>query len=131
MASKDTLPTLPSRAKLVVLSFALFTLVLGMATFAAFVYLIEPGPGGRRQYLATTGKLLLHRYNLYDELTEAETRRLYLSTCTRKCHSRDVIELTPRTALEWEQIVTRMKKQAKADITGAEARTLVEYLQRE
>ena len=92
--------------------------------------MIEPGPGGRVQYLATTGKLLLHRYNLIDELSPAETRQLYLSTCTRKCHSKDVIELTPRTALEWEQIVARMKTQAKADIAETEARTIVEFLQR-
>ncbi|MCP4326943.1 MAG: hypothetical protein GY791_00690 [Alphaproteobacteria bacterium] len=112
------------------LSLALFTLVLGTVSLLAFAYMIEPGPGGRLQYLATTGKLLLHRYNLIDALTPAETRQLYLSTCTRKCHSKDVIELTPRTALEWEQIVTRMKTQAKADIAETEARTIVEFLQR-
>ncbi len=112
------------------LSLALFTLVLGTVSLLAFAYMIEPGPGGRVRYLATAGKLLLHRYNLIDELTPAETRRLYLSTCTRKCHSKDVIELTPRTALEWEQIVARMKTQAKADIAETEAQTIVEFLQR-
>jgi hypothetical protein len=112
------------------LSLALFTLVLGAVSLLAFAYMIEPGPGGRLQYLATTGKLLLHRYNLIDGLTPAETRRLYLSACTRKCHSKDVIELTPRTALEWEQIVTRMKTQEKADIAATEARTIIEFLQR-
>jgi hypothetical protein len=112
------------------LSLALFMLVLGTVSLLAFVYMIEPGPGGRLQYLATTGKLALHRYDLIDELTPAETRRLYLSACTRKCHSKDVIELTPRTALEWEQIVTRMKTQAKADIAGPEARTIIEFLQK-
>jgi hypothetical protein len=79
--------------------------------------------------VATTGKLLLHKYDLIDALTPAETRRLYLSTCTKKCHSKDVIELTPRTALEWEQIVTRMKTRAKADIAEPEAQTIIEFLQ--
>ncbi len=113
------------------LSFALFTAILGTVTFLTFVYMIEPGVNGRWQYLVTSGKLFLHRYNLVDELTEAETRQLYLSTCTRRCHSRDVIELTPRTALEWEQIVARMKKQAKSSISGNEAQAIVGYLQRE
>ncbi len=112
------------------LSLAIFTLFLGTVSLLAFAYMIEPGPGGRLQYLATTGKLLLHRYDLIDELTPAETRRLYLSTCTRKCHGKDVIELTPRTALEWEQIVTRMKTQAKADIAETEAQTIIEFLQK-
>ncbi len=130
MASEDISPEFPSRARLLVLSLALFTLALATVSFLTFVYLIEPGPGGRLQYLATRGKLLLHRYDLLGELDPAETRLLYLSTCTRKCHSKAVVELTPRTALEWEQIVSRMKKQAKADFTGTEARTIVEFLQR-
>ncbi len=112
------------------LSLVLFTLVLATVSLLAFAYLIEPGPGGRVQYLTTTGKLLLHRYNLVDELTPAETRRLYLSTCTRNCHGKDVVELTPRTALEWEQIVGRMRTQAKADIADSESDAIVEYLQR-
>ncbi len=112
------------------LSLALFTLVLGTISFLAFVVMIEPGPGGRLQYLASTGRLLLHRYDLFDGLTAGETRRLYRSACTRRCHGKDVIEKTPRTALEWGQIVARMKKQAKADLTGTEARTITEYLQR-
>ncbi|MCP4315427.1 MAG: hypothetical protein GY789_05210 [Hyphomicrobiales bacterium] len=128
MASEDISPEFPSIARRLLLSFAIFALILGMVAFVAFVYMIEPG--NRRQYLATSGKLLLHRYNLIDKLSEAETRQLYLSTCTRKCHSRDVVELTPRTALEWEQIVARMKKQAKANITGTQAQTIIEYLQR-
>ena len=33
------------------LSLTLFTLILAMVSFLAFVYLIEPGPGGRKQYL--------------------------------------------------------------------------------
>ena len=112
------------------LSLVIFVLVLGTVSLLAFAYLIEPGPGGRLQYLTTTGKLLLHKYNLIDELTPAETRRLYLSTCTRKCHGKDVVELTPRTALEWEQIVGRMRTQAKADIADPESDAIVEFLQR-
>jgi hypothetical protein len=112
------------------LSLALFTLILAIISFLVFFYMIEPGPGGRVQYLATKGKLLAHRYDLVDQLSPDETRQLYLSTCTRKCHSRDVIELTPRTALEWEQIVARMGKQAKASMSPTESRTIVEFLQR-
>lgn len=112
------------------LSLTLFMLVLVTVSFLAFVYMIEPGRGGRVQYLATMGKLLLHRYALVDELSPAETRQLYLSTCTRKCHSKDVIELTPRTAPEWQQIVARMKTQAKANIADTESRTIIEYLQK-
>jgi hypothetical protein len=101
-----------------------------MGSLLVFAYLIEPGPGGRMQYLATSGKLLLHKYNLIEQLTPRETRRLYLSSCTRRCHSKDVVELTPRTALEWEQIVTRMKVQEKADIAETEAPKIIEFLQR-
>ncbi|HJM94263.1 MAG: hypothetical protein QGG19_14575 [Alphaproteobacteria bacterium] len=112
------------------LSLTLFTLILAMVSFLAFVYLIEPGPGGRVQYLTTKAALLAHKYDLVDHLDPAQTRQLYLSTCTRQCHGKDVIELTPRTALEWEQIVTRMGKQEKASIGRTEAKTIIEYLQR-
>ena len=112
------------------LSLALFAAVLAAVSLLAFIYMIEPGPGGRLQYLATTGKLLAHKYQFVDRLGPAETRQLYLSTCTRKCHGKSVIERTARTALEWEQIVARMKLQAKAGFNDTEARTIVGYLQR-
>lgn len=111
------------------LSLTLFTFILATVSLLAFVYMIEPGSGGRLQYLMTTGKLLAHKYELIEELSPTETRQLYLSSCTRKCHSRDVIELAPRTALEWEQIVARMKIQAKAGFKEIEARAIVAFLQ--
>ncbi|MDP6689225.1 MAG: hypothetical protein QF384_07000 [Alphaproteobacteria bacterium] len=112
------------------LTLALFTLFLATVSLLAFVYLIEPGPGGHMQYLLTSARLLGHKRGFVDQLDPAETRRLYLSTCTRQCHGKDVIELTPRTALEWEQIVARMGQQEKAGFNDTEARTVAEYLQR-
>ncbi len=115
--------------RLFLLSAGLFLLVLGTLVLGSFVYLLEPGPEGRLRYLQTAGKLLLHRYSLIESLSPAETKRLYLSNCTRKCHSRDVIELTPRTAREWEWIVARMGVADRAELTEPEAKTIVEYLQ--
>ncbi len=129
MASEEYTSGPPSRVKLVVLSFAVFLLTLTTVSFLAFVLIIEPGPGGRVQYLVTTGKLLAYKHNIIDQLDPDETRQLYLSACTRRCHSKDVIELTPRTALEWEQIVARMREQPEAGFNATEARAIVEFLQ--
>lgn len=111
------------------LSLTLFMLVLTAAAFMAFVFLIEPGPGGRVHYLTTAGKLLAYKYGLVDQLTPEQSKKLYLATCTRRCHSREVIELTPRTALEWEQIVAHMREQPKAGFNATEAQAVIEYLQ--
>ncbi len=111
------------------LSAGLFLFVLGTLVLGGFVYLMEPGPEGRLHVIQTAGKLLLHRYAIIESLSPAETKRLYDSSCTRKCHSRDVIELTPRTAREWEWIVARMAVAERADLTAPQAKAIVQYLQ--
>ena len=116
--------------KPIIFSVALFALLLGSVALFGFAYLVEPGAGGRYQYLKSTGKLLLHKYSLVDTLTEAESKRLYETSCSRKCHSRDVIERKLRTAAEWEQIVYRMGAPDRADLNETEATAVVEYLQR-
>lgn len=116
--------------KPILLSVALFVLLLGGIFLVGFAYLIEPGPGGRLQYMKTTGKLMLHKYAFVDELTEAESKRLYESSCLRKCHSRDVIERKSRTAAEWEMIVARMGLPDRADLNEIEMISVVEFLQR-
>ena len=93
------------------------------------MYLMEPGPEGKLRYIQTAATLLLHKYAIIESLSPTEAKRLYEATCTRKCHSRDVIELTPRTAREWEWIVSRMGVADRADLTATEAKTITEYLQ--
>ncbi len=127
--SEDTLSSRTSTLRVFVISIALFAIALATIFFLSFIYLIEPGPEGRLRYMASGGKLLLHKYDIVKTLSTAETRRLYRSTCTKACHSRDVIELSPRTALEWEQIVARMKIENKAGFSETQARTITEYLQ--
>ncbi len=104
-------------------------MALGTLFLLGFMYLLEPGPEGRLRYMATGGKLQLHKYGFVKSLSTKETHRLYRSTCTKACHSKDVIELSPRTALEWEQIVTRMKVANKAGFSETEAKAITEYLQ--
>ena len=111
------------------LSAGLFLVLLGGGVLLAGAYLIEPGPEGRLAFLNSTSLLLLHRYGLVEELTPTESAQLYRSSCTRKCHSKDVIELTPRTAIEWEQIVDRMGVPDRADLTLPQRREIIEYLQ--
>ena len=113
---------------------AFFALLSTTVALIGFILLVEPGSEGRSAYLGSSGRLYLYQYGLLDQLPSKDIRRLYESVCTRKCHSRDVIEKTPRTAMEWERIVTRMRtsEQAgkRADISDREATTITEYLQR-
>lgn len=118
------------KLKPILLSIALFVLLIGGASLAGFAYMVDPGPGGRAQYLQTTAKLMLYKYEFVDALTEAESKHLYESSCSRRCHSRDVVERKSRTAAEWAQIVARMGASDRADLNEIEATTVVEYLQR-
>lgn len=118
------------RLKPILLSIALFVLLLGGASLAGYIYLIEPGSEGRFQYLKTTGKLLLYKYDWVGTLTEGESKRLYRSSCSRRCHSRDVVERKSRTAAEWSQIVGRMGMPDRADLSETEMTAVIEHLQR-
>lgn len=111
------------------MSLVIFMLLLGGLFLSGFVLLVEPGPEGRFNSVYSSTRIFLHRLAIVENLTPAEINQLYQSTCTRKCHSTDVIESAPRTAMEWDWIVTRMKAPERADIPERQARTITEYLQ--
>jgi len=111
------------------ISFTIFVFLFGSIIFIGYIYLLEPGPQGKFNSVYTSARLLLHKLAIVDNLTPAETSQLYQSTCTRTCHSTDVIESTPRTAMEWDWIVTRMKSSERADIPDRQATVITEYLQ--
>ncbi len=115
--------------KSLLVSFAVFLLLCGIVSTFLYLYLSEQGPDEMLAELYTGGKLLLYRYDLTGELTPGEMTRLYKTTCTRKCHSSDVIESRPRTALEWDWIMTRMKARERADINDHYAMAITRYLQ--
>ncbi len=117
------------KIKLLIISVMLFLFLVGGIFLAGFIYLLEPGPEGKAQYLYSIGRLWFYKHALTDTLSSKERKRLYQSTCTRKCHGSDVIEKTPRTAMEWERIISRMKAPDRAAITDREAAAIVGYLQ--
>ncbi len=111
------------------ISLTLLLLLIGGVLFSGFVYLLEPGTESRASYIYSSARLILHKYAVVDNLTPTEINRLYRSSCTRTCHSTDVIESAPRTAPEWDWIITRMKAPDRADITNRQAKVITEYLQ--
>jgi len=111
------------------ISLALFAFLSVSIFLIGFIYLLEPGPVSRASYIYSSARLILHKLSVVDQLAPTEINRLYRSTCTRTCHSTDVIESVPRTALEWDWIVTRMKAPDRADITDRQAKVITEYLQ--
>jgi hypothetical protein len=115
--------------KSLIISFAVFLLLCGTVAFFTFGYLSDRGPREMMDELYTGGKLLLFRHGMIEKLSSGEMTRLYHSTCTRKCHSRDVIEKKPRTAMEWEWIVSRMQAPDRAGIADHHAEAITRYLQ--
>ena len=118
-----------STAKSLVVSLAVFLSLCVAALFAVFLYLTDQGPGDAIHGLNNAARLTLYKYGMVDKLSSGEIKRLYLDTCTRKCHGKDVIEKKPRTAAEWEAVMTRMKASDRAGITERHAETITRYLQ--
>ncbi len=93
------------------------------------MYLTDQAPMDVASDIRNTGKLFLYQYGMVEKLSSSETTRLYQNTCTRKCHGKDVIEKKPRTASEWEAVVSRMKAPDRAGISDRHAETITRYLQ--
>lgn len=110
-------------------SITVFLLLGGTALFLAFMYLTDQTPEGVINDVYKAGRLNLYKYGMVEKLSANEIKRLYQDTCTRKCHGKDVIEKKPRTAAEWESVITRMKAPDRAGITDRHAETITRYLQ--
>ena len=110
-------------------SITLFLLLCGTILFIVFMYLTDQAPEDVVSDIRNTGKLYLYQYGMVEKLSTNEITRLYQNTCTRKCHGKDVIEKKPRTASEWEAVVSRMKAPDRAGITDRHAETITRYLQ--
>ncbi|MDQ6982878.1 MAG: hypothetical protein Q9M08_07755 [Mariprofundus sp.] len=109
-------------------SIAALILMLGAVVALVLIFLFDMPPGEILGTMQTEGKFLLYKYELVEKLTAAEKRKLYQSNCTRQCHSKDLIEKTPRTAAEWDNIVIRMQAPDRADLSDREAAVITRYL---
>ena len=109
-------------------AFALFITVLFILALAAFFILVDTSPMGKTDYLLQTGRLTLFRYTGTGSLSDEEIRRLYEKACTKKCHSRDVVELSAHSAREWEETIERMRTVNGAGITKNEVGPITAYL---
>lgn len=115
--------------KSLLVSITVFLLLCGTLLFLVFMYLTDQAPKGVVNDIYNSGNLLLYKYGMIEKLSSNEIKRLYQDTCTRKCHGKDVIEKKPRTASEWESVVTRMKAPDRAGISDRQAETITQYLQ--
>src|SRR3989338_11258662 len=110
-----------SSAKSLLVSLAVFLSLCAAVLFLIFMYLTGQGFGDAINSLHNTTRLSLYKYGLVEKLSSREIKRLYLDTCTRKCHGKDVIEKKPRTAAEWESGMVRMKAPDRADMSDRHA----------
>lgn len=106
----------------------IFIAFLATLTLAAFLILVDTSPVGKMEYLYEIGKLNVFRYTGLGSLNDAEIKMLYKNACTRKCHSRDVVERSAHNIREWEDIIRRMRSVNKARITESEAKVITAYL---
>ena len=115
--------------KSLLISVSVFLLLSASALFLIFMYLADMTAEQMVDNIYTEGKLFLYKQDIINKLSPDEMTQLYQATCTRQCHSKDVIENKPRTALEWEWIVTRMKAPDRAGISDRHADAITRYLQ--
>ncbi len=114
--------------KAFLISSVIFIAFLASLALAAFLFLVDTSPVGKMDYLYEIGKLNVFRYSGLGSLTDAEIKMLYKDTCTRKCHSRDVVERSAHNIREWEEIIGRMRSSNKAKVTKNEAIVIATYL---
>lgn len=106
----------------------IFVVVLFTLALTAFFILVDTSPMGKMEYLLETGKLNLFRYIGIGSLDERGIKLVYEGVCTRKCHSRDVVERSAHTAREWEAVIRRMRDINGAKVTKSEVRVILSYL---
>jgi len=115
--------------KSLLVSIAVFLLLCGTILFLVFMYLTEQSPAGMVNDIHRAGRFFMYGHGMIERLSSDETKHLYLDTCTRKCHGKDVIEKKHRTAAEWDAVVTRMKAPERAGIADRHAEAIARYLQ--
>jgi hypothetical protein len=113
----------------VLVSLALFLVLCAGIALLAFMYLTDQAPADAIDNIQHEGKHALYRFRMIETLSPAETTQLYQRTCTRRCHGKDVIEKGPRTAAEWDAVVSRMKAPDRADLNDRLAAAITRHLQ--
>lgn len=106
----------------------IFVLSVAAIAFVAFIILVDTSPMGKMDYLLQAGKLSLFRYAGIGSLDDREVKLIYEGACTRKCHSRDVVERSAHSAREWEETINKMRGVNGARVTKSEARVITAYL---
>jgi len=114
--------------KALLASIAAFIVLAGTVVALVLIFLLDMPPSEIISTVQEQGKFFLYKYEMVEKLSATEKRRLYQTNCTRKCHSKDLIEKTPRTAAEWDNIVRRMQAPDRADLNEREAAVITRYL---
>ncbi len=107
---------------------ALLIAFLLILAIGGFFIVVDTSPMGKMDYLLQTGKLTLFRYAGVGALSDGEIKQLYKRACTKKCHSRDVVERSAHSAREWEDTINRMRTVNDAGITKHEIAAITAYL---
>ncbi|MBI5047826.1 MAG: hypothetical protein HZB54_02575 [Deltaproteobacteria bacterium] len=107
-----------------------FTSLLFIVTIVAFFLLVDTRPMSRFEYLNVVARVTAFKFAGLTELDETEMKFLYNNSCTRKCHSKDVIERTKHTPREWENVVNRMRLVNGVRLADNEAVAITRYLQK-
>lgn len=110
------------------ISVAIFLAIIVTLALAGYLILVDTRPMGKLEYLAKIGKLATFSYTGLGRLDDTEIKMIYEGTCTRKCHSRDVVERSAHNIREWEDIISRMRNVNNARITKSEAGVIATYL---
>jgi len=114
--------------KTLFISITAFTLLAGAAVVLVLMFMFDMPPAEILDSMKSQGRFFLYKHELIAKLSSAEKKKLYQGNCTRTCHSKDLIEKTPRTAAEWDKIVRRMKAPDRADLNDREAAVINRYL---
>ena len=115
--------------KSIVVSLIAFLVLAAAAALFVFVFVLNVPPQELMTSAQREVKFFLYKRDMIDKLSTAETKQFYRNTCTRTCHSSDLIEKKPRTAAEWDWVVKRMAVPERANLSERAATTITQHLQ--
>lgn len=118
-----------SRLKALLATAAIVVALVAAAALAAILALAEQSPAAALDAARQMAAVFLYERGVVGELTPGQTARLYRDRCTRKCHGKDVIEGKPRTAAEWDAVVSRMGAPDRAGLGDRAAGAVTRHLQ--
>ena len=111
--------------KIIISGIALIIIITGTVVFLSFSLGATSASGD----ISSVGRMMLFRYGIVKSITPKDERFIFEYNCSKRCHSRDVIDRANHTPFEWAAVVDRMRNVNNVELKDREAAVIIRHLQ--